>query len=91
MPALQIILEEPAWPDLHPDVFPQHRIWRADLTAITALPNGMASGATSVMLRIDLPGGTVVLAETSLALLLMATKALSTRHPSPPGTGENAP
>lgn len=91
MIGLSVVLEEPAWPDLHPDVFPRERVIHASLTAITALPGGMESGATSIMLRIDLPDGDVVLAETSQALLVAAVHALSVKHPSPQGTGENAP
>jgi hypothetical protein len=70
MPALDIILHgDGCWPDLkeHPD----RVIHLADgtLIAMAALPGGMTSGQTSVSIRIDLPDGRVVVAETSLALL----------------------
>lgn len=47
---------------------------------ITALADGMASGRLSVMLRLDLPDGRVVLAETSLRLFLAAADALRARY-----------
>ncbi len=47
---------------------------------ITALEGGMASGRVSVMLRLDLPDGRVVLAETSLRLFLLAADALRARY-----------
>jgi hypothetical protein len=48
---------------------------------ITALAGGMASGNASVMLRLDLPDGRVVLAETSLRLFLLAADALRAQYP----------
>lgn len=42
---------------------------------VAALPGGMTSGRTSVTFRLDLPDGTVVLAETSLLLFLTAARA----------------
>lgn len=47
---------------------------------ITALAGGMMSGNASVMLRIDLPDGRVVLAETSLRLFLGAADMLRARY-----------
>ena len=47
---------------------------------IAALPGGMASGRTSLTIRIDLPNGDVVLAETSLALLQLAARAFTARY-----------
>lgn len=47
---------------------------------VTALAGGMTSGRTSVMLRLDLPDGRVVLAETSLRLFLMAAAGLRARY-----------
>jgi hypothetical protein len=67
MPALDIILHgDGCWPDLkeHPD-----RVIHLNNVAMAALPGGMTSGQTSVSIRIDLPDGRVVIAETSLALL----------------------
>jgi hypothetical protein len=84
MLAIHIILEEPAWPELTDFV-------EATDISIAALPHGMDSGATSVVIRLDLPDGSVVLAQTSLALLLAAGRGIAARYPSPAGTGENAP
>ena len=70
MPALDIILHgDGCWPDLkeHPDRV-IHIAGDAHI-AMAALPGGMTSGKTSVAIRIDLPDGRVVVAETSLALL----------------------
>jgi hypothetical protein len=89
MPVLHVTFDEPPWPDLADrmgDV-----IHYAAPIGYTALAGGMESGATSVMFRLDLPDGRVVLAETSLALLVAAVNATRVKHPSPPGTGENAP
>lgn len=90
MPVLHLILRDPAWPDL---------AGRRELDVIhvttpievTGLPGGMDSGATSVAFRIDLPDGRVVIAETSLALLVATVAGIRAKWPSPPGVGENAP
>jgi hypothetical protein len=50
---------------------------------ITGLEGGMASGAPSVMIRLDLPDGRTVLAETSLKLFLTAAEALMARYGDP--------
>lgn len=49
------------------------------------LKAGMASGKPSVAIRLDLPDGKVVIAETSLALFLGAASALHTKF----GGGSN--
>ncbi len=43
---------------------------------------GTAGGKASVTIRLDLPGGRVVLAETTLSLLVTAAKALAAADPS---------
>lgn len=43
--------------------------------AIARLPRGMASGRSSVAIRVDLPDGRVVVAETSMALFLACAGA----------------
>lgn len=50
---------------------------------ITALAGGMMSGAPSVMLRLDLPDGRTVLAQTSLRLFLAAADMLRARYGDP--------
>jgi formylmethanofuran dehydrogenase subunit C len=54
----------------------------AGAIGVAALGGGMVSGKTSVMLRIDLPDGRIVMAETSLALLLAAADAMRVRYPN---------
>jgi len=79
MPVLKIVLEEPAWPDLAAkDV-----IHTKDPIGVTVLKGGMESGKPSVAFRIDLPDGTVILAETSLALFLTAADAFKARYGDP--------
>lgn len=78
MPVMKVILEEPTWPDLFGRT--------AQVTwlngdgdppiQIGALEAGMVSGAPSVAIRIDLPDGRIVVAETSLRLFQMANAAL---------------
>ncbi len=50
---------------------------------ISALADGMKSGNPSVAVIIDLSGGVVVFAETSLKLFLTAADALKARHGDP--------
>lgn len=50
---------------------------------ITVLEGGMTSGKPSVSLRVDLPDGRIVIAETSLALLLAAADAFKARYGDP--------
>lgn len=47
---------------------------------IVTLGGGMASGKPSVMIRLDLPDGRLVLAETSVALFQMAAAAMTGRY-----------
>ena len=48
---------------------------------VAALTGGMQSGRPSLMLRIDLPDGRVVLQETSLGAWIMTTAALRGKFP----------
>ena len=90
MPALHMILREPAWPELA-NRAEGEVIHVTDDLQVTALAGGMESGATSVAIRIDLPDGRTVIAETSLALWIAAGRGMAARFPSPEGVGENAP
>ena len=60
---------------------------------LSGLENGMSSGKPSVMIRLDLPDGRTVLAETSLALLLIAADAFKARFGDPrfPAPPPNSP
>lgn len=72
MPAISIVLQTPAWPELD-----REKVLHTQKTiGVTLLEGGMASGAHSVALRIDLEDGRTVIAETSIALFLMAADAL---------------
>lgn len=90
MPAMIIKLEEPAWPELqekmrtHGPASVVH-IANDDPIQVCGLSGGMTSGRPSVAIRLDLPNGTTVIAETSLRLFLMAADALKAKF----GTGGN--
>lgn len=75
MPIIKVSLEEPAWPDIA-DKAVIHLGRDAAPIQIAALSGGMSSGAPSVAIRIDLPDGRIVVAETSLRLFQMANAAL---------------
>lgn len=79
MPELKVILNgDGCWPDLA-----ERRVVHlgngAPPIQVAGLEGGMTSGAASVSIRVDLPDGTVVVAETSLRLFLAAAAALSAR------------
>jgi hypothetical protein len=89
MSTLNVLLNgRDCWEDVRPAIgegpLPAHVIHLgngAPPIGVAAIEGGMLSGATSVMFRIDLPDGRVVLAETSLALLEMAVQAMRARYP----------
>lgn len=73
MPALDIKIHvdgDNVWPDLR-----NKRVLAGEVTGVALLPEGMQSGLASVSYRIQLPTGEVVIAQTSLALLVGAAKA----------------
>ncbi len=76
-----------AWPDLAEKAAEGRLVHLGDGTVIgiSALAGGMSSGGVSVAVRVDLPDGTVVVAETSLRLFLAAADALRARY----GSGGN--
>lgn len=81
MPAINIILDgDNAWDDLQGKeiIHLQDVVWE-----MAALPGGMSSGKPSVALRLDLPDGKVLVAETSLLALLSAVNAFVARHGDP--------
>ena len=81
MPALNIVLQEPAWPELREAGARDHHTTKA--IGVTGLVGGMASGKPSVAFRIDLDDGSSVIAETSLALFLTAADAMKARYGDP--------
>lgn len=71
MIGLQVIIDgDGCWPDLKPDKFIKGK-W----TGIARLKAGTTSDKSTVTVRIELPDGQVVLAETTMALLSTAIKA----------------
>ena len=87
MQAITLILEgDGAWPDL-PEIKEAGKLtyltdrdtnWSISMAA---LKEGMASGKTSLAIRIDKPDGEVVLVETSLTLMDNAIRALRIKYP----------
>jgi hypothetical protein len=87
MPVMDLVFNEPAWPDLleragDDKVFLLMGQDSAPIK-VTGLAGGMQSGKLSVALRIDLPNGGVVVTETSLALFLTAADGLKARYGDP--------
>lgn len=81
MPAMTVVLTEPAWPDLNDKEF--MHVAETGKIEVTAIANGMSSGAPSVAFRIESEDGQIVVAETSLMLLLSVTDALKARFGDP--------
>ena len=81
MPSIDIILDgEGAFNDVPPEKFAHTQ----EEIRIAGLERGMTSGKPSVAIGVFLPhGGGCVLAETSLALFLMAADALKARFGDP--------
>lgn len=85
------------WPDLKGEKA-EKLIWLNDGSmSVALLKGGMQSGNHSVAVRLDLPDGRVVVAETSLALFTSAADAMRTRArmdmgPDPEGgVGKSGP
>lgn len=64
-----------AWPDMK-----DKEVIETQLRGIAALSDGMNSGRASVGLRIDLPDGRVVFAQTSMRLFLNAAKVFMVKY-----------
>jgi hypothetical protein len=77
-PVLHLTFEDPAWPDLQ-----EREIIHTTDVHVAGLEGGMGSGAPSIALRIDLPDGRSVVAETSLALFLTCADGLRARFGDP--------
>jgi hypothetical protein len=76
---LEIILDgDNCWPDLKAKGFTE-----GELRGVATLPQGTVSGKPTVTVRVELPDGTVVLAETTLSLFLSAADAFKARHGDP--------
>jgi hypothetical protein len=80
MPALTLKLDgDNAWPDL-----PNRTVHHVTgMFEIAGLAGGMESGKPSIAIRLDLDDGSSVVAETSLALFLMAADAFKAKYGDP--------
>lgn len=67
-----------SWPDLKDKTI--HHIKNSQI-GVSMLAGGMKSGLPSVSIRIDLPDGTVVVAETSARLLINASDLIKSKFP----------
>lgn len=83
MIALDVFLNgDKAWPDLadrRDDII--HLTGEGDMMGVAVLDRGTTSGKPSVALRLDLPGGKVVIAETTARLFCTAAKAIMAKYP----------
>ena len=80
MIAMNIILEgDNAWPDLQgKDII---HLRDGPPIQVAVLDGGMTSGRPSVAMRIDLPDGRSVIAETSARLFATAARAIMAKYP----------
>lgn len=83
MIAFDVILKEPAWPDLADKKDKIIHLGNESKLSISGLFGGMESGAPSVAIRFDLPDGTPVVAETSLKLFLTVSDMLKAKYGDP--------
>lgn len=80
---LQMILKlegDDAWPDLLHKQF-IHLGSDAPPMQVAVLDGGMASGQPSVGIRLDLPDGQTIVAETSARLFVCAARAIEAKFP----------
>lgn len=80
MLAMPLTFGDGAWPDLA-EKMADGRVIDIEEIAVNVLDSGMKSGQPSVGLRIDLPDGRTVLAQTSARLFCTAAKAIMARYP----------
>jgi uncharacterized protein (UPF0371 family) len=78
MPMLNIKLDgDNCWPDLADK--PEGELIETQTIEVALLPGGMSSGKASVAIRIDLPDGRTVIAQTSQELFDAAARAFRGR------------
>lgn len=76
MPEMKVIVDgEGAF-----EAYQGRTVRKGEITAVTALPQGMGSGRTSVALFIELEDGSVAFGETSLRLFQQASAAFTGRY-----------
>lgn len=77
MPNLTLILDgDNCWPDLQEKAYQESRA----PIQVAVLPQGMASGKPSITFRLDLPDGSIAIAQTSVALLIAAVRMITVKH-----------
>lgn len=69
-----------AWPDLRTKNF-IHVANGAPPIEVAVLDGGLASGRPSVAIRIELPDGQTVVAETTARLFVTAGRAIAAKYP----------
>lgn len=81
MPQLDVLFDgDGCWPDLMDKPF-THLGNDAKPIQVALLDGGMGSGHPSVSIRLDLPDGEVVVAETSLRLFVLAGRMFAAKYP----------
>lgn len=85
MPVLRLnMIGDGCWPDLQGKIGTPHVIHLgngAPAIGLAVLEHGLESGLPSITIRIDLPDGRVVLAETTARLFIQAGRAIAARFP----------
>lgn len=87
MIGMSIKLDGSGWPEIKEE---DTIIADGGSIQLSVLPGGMATGLPSVAIRIDLPDGKHLIAQTSARLFVGAAKAIEGRYPTlfvdaPPG------
>ena len=70
-----------AWPDLAGRLGDVLHLREGTTIRLAVLTAGMTSGRPAVGIRLDLPDGRVLVAETSARLLVTAARAIAARFP----------
>lgn len=83
MPTIRMIMDgDKAWEDLRGREGDVHHLANdAPPIQVAVLAGGMASGLPSVAIRIDLPNGQFVIAETSARLFCSAARSIEAKYP----------
>lgn len=70
-----------AWPDLLGRMDQVVHLREGTTLRVSVLAGGMTSGKPSIGIRLDLPDGRVVIAETSARLFVTTARAIEARFP----------
>lgn len=77
IPLILVMKGDGCWPDIDPATIIQPE----KPLQIAVLDAGMTSGLPSVSIRVDLPDGRIVIAETSARLFVTAGRAIGAKYP----------